>query len=1625
MSNRSSSPRATHAVRTSRSRLAPRRRPLLLELLERRWPCANDLAPRTLFEADFERDDGGFVADNSGGSIPGVWHYSIGREADGKPGHSPRYNWYYGQFASGIGMGSYPLTQDHEGRLRSPAISLPDCGTVTASFNYFLDTRPELDRDFVEVAVEYLDGNVTRSDTVLRRADGSLPETSPDWRNAVFDLTPYGGRDVRLMFLFDSGDRVPFDPEGWYIDDVKVVHQPTLACFRADLSIKKEGTPDPVTAGQFLTYDITVENLGPSQSGPFTMVDTLPIGLKLDKDPPNGCEALPATNPVTIKCRWDKYLNVNEKASWEFVFQVRADERSDKLKNNAKITEQSTTDPNPANDEIEIETRVARLADLAISKTGTPNPVIAGQNLTYSIVVTNLGPLPSDPFKVVDTPPSGLTRVTPLPSDCVESPSLIPPTIECRWDNSLAINETTPPWTFVFQVPADEQRSKLENSATVIPDYPPSDPNPKNNTSMIVTDVNRDEIRADLAISKTGTPNPVNVGQFLTYNIAVTNLGPSPSGPFKVIDTLPSGLTRVAPLPSGCVESPSLIPPTIECRWENNLNVNETTPAWTFVFQVLADEQRSKLENSATVIPDFPPSDPNSGNNTSMIVTDVIRDEIRADLAISKTGTPNPVNAGQELTYSITVTNLGQSPSGPFKVVDTLPSGLTRVAPLPSGCIDSPSLLPPTIECRWGEKLPTNETTPPWTFVFRVPADERRSKLENSATVIPDYPPSDPNPENNTSTIVTDVIRDVIRADLAISKTGTPNPVIAGQNLTYSIAVTNLGPSQSGPFKVVDTLPSGLTRVAPLPGGCIESPSLIPPTIECRWENNLNVNETTPPWTFVFQVLADQQCSELKNVAEITEQSTEDPNPENNKTEIITLVVCAPSVQTVQFVTPFFGFNTFLPPAEPAASGKAESITPEPGTGGIAGYRWNDVNQNGMWDANERGMPGFVIYLDTNNDGVFNPEENEVSSVTDATGRFVFENLPPGVYTLREDTELSPSTGFQSGSTLFTFPVSTSHLIQVIPDKVIMGGINNTEPPNLGALRYSPFVRPADAHLEHILAASAEWRKPMLDAFSKWQKITFTNPADRPVFLQEPTRIFECEDINGNKIVDCERSFVKLVGHDLKSVNFPYQMSAYDTVEFWAFFEPTVEQPDSYWIQYPDWLDKNRGPFVFSRSSRLEFHTNDSGVGPFVVRLIGGSTFDSDINRDGEVNFGDFGVFNAITKDRLDLLSNPITANEYLYNYQFDINTRCPNGAGGVLNTCNWSIDMPLSKAWGGEDYGPLNWEFNSSLFPFISFVSRSESALSEESLNGRIVPWLGTPLGIVDDSTRLLPLPPNSLLTKSDFSVIASFDASPDFPQDSLELSQEFSAKVLRDVNPFPDRPYLAIDQVDRSLIRITVWSSNMVEGNAFGRLNARTSSYDRLSIVLDILKEIDFRASALDAVARDVLVTVKVEFTSQALAPAVRELTQTRFLVPAIARHSNESTIPEGESDGVARRAPQTNLQHARKPTVEPENPSLIWEDFLWADLPVTAWRSGSALGDLYSQTMPSCSRRPISEPKLGTSEGVESDEPDSLATILEPIFPKKQENQAYDLASINAELVDDLLSRNRRVWWWRRNA
>ncbi|MTJ30493.1 S8 family serine peptidase, partial [Aphanizomenon sp. UHCC 0183] len=69
-------------------------------------------------------------------------------------------------------------------------------------------------------------------------------------------------------------------------------------------------------------------------------------------------------------------------------------------------------------------------------------------------------------------------------------------------------------------------------------------------------------------------------------------------------------------------------------------------------------------------------------------------------------------------------------------------------------------------------------------------------------------------------------------------------------------------------------------------------------------------------------------------------------------------------------------------------------------TATINGQVWNDIDGDGIKDAQEGGLKDWTVYLDANNNGEYN--SGEITTVTDTQGNYRFSDLIPGTYTVAQ-----------------------------------------------------------------------------------------------------------------------------------------------------------------------------------------------------------------------------------------------------------------------------------------------------------------------------------------------------------------------------------------------------------------------------------------------------------------------------------------------------------------------------------------------------------------------------------------------------------------------------------------------
>ena len=289
---------------------------------------------------------------------------------------------------------------------------------------------------------------------------------------------------------------------------------------------------------------------------------------------------------------------------------------------------------------------------------------------------------------------------------------------------------------------------------------------------------------------------------------------------------------------------------------------------------------------------------------------------LAADLQItdlSDTGY-DPTPAGGEVVYSVSIENGSSDTAAGVVTIFDLPAGTTAAA-LPPFC-SADAGMPTRIVCNHGALIGTLAVGgAPVVFQIRVntagqaPGTVSIRSAIGFASAIPPATTSiasllltdpffgaDTNTANNRRNESTTLVS---AGDLSLVKTATPSPVVGGAEVTYTLTVTNAGPSASANFNVVDTLPASTNYVAGSFAGA--GWTFNSGTMTATRAASLAVGASA---SFTFRARVNAGTGNIINAAVVNATSTPDPIPSNNTAQVTTPVTAGADLTLTKSVAP-------------------------------------------------------------------------------------------------------------------------------------------------------------------------------------------------------------------------------------------------------------------------------------------------------------------------------------------------------------------------------------------------------------------------------------------------------------------------------------------------------------------------------------------------------------------------------------------------------------------------------------------------------------------------------------------------------------------------------------------------
>ena len=308
---------------------------------------------------------------------------------------------------------------------------------------------------------------------------------------------------------------------------------------------------------------------------------------------------------------------------------------------------------------------------------------------------------------------------------------------------------------------------------------------------------------ADLSITKTDSPDPVTAGTNLTYTITVTTPArPTPSASSSATSSRPARASSRPPAAAPTTPSPTPSTWNLGTVAQSDRRSRRPHPR---------GQGRRRSHGRPVQHGQRRPARRRDTDATNNSATETTAVQTRADLSITKSDSPDPVTAGTNLTYTITVDNAGPSDARRRRRQRRRPGrhelrvGHRRRRPT------TPS--PTRVTWNLGT-VAQRDAADDLTLVVKVDANRTAEPDQHGQRRQLDEPtPTRPTTAPPTPTAVQ------TRADLSITKTDSPDPVTAGTNLTYTITVDNAGPSDALGVVVSDVVPAGTSFVSATGGG--------------------------------------------------------------------------------------------------------------------------------------------------------------------------------------------------------------------------------------------------------------------------------------------------------------------------------------------------------------------------------------------------------------------------------------------------------------------------------------------------------------------------------------------------------------------------------------------------------------------------------------------------------------------------------------------------------------------------------------------------------------------------------------------------------------------------------------
>jgi len=397
-----------------------------------------------------------------------------------------------------------------------------------------------------------------------------------------------------------------------------------------------------------------------------------------------------------------------------------------------------------------------------------------GEVIIYTLTVTNSGLTEATGVQITDSLPPGLTMSNASPSSGVFSNGLWAiETLEAGAGASLSL---------VTVIQSGFAGSVLTNTATLSGVDQVDDTLSNNSASAVI------QVRyVDIAVTKTVDDDQVELSEFVTFTVAVTNLGADAANGVVIDDNVPAGFLVNSATPDKGTYTNG--------QWAVGALSAGSAAILTIDAQVEIGTRGFVLTNTASVA-GVDEIDGNQANDVDSAVVFVSP----VELHVSKSASTATVEPGQTVVYSLAVSNGGPNAATGMIFTDQLPLGFLVTNGVPSvGTYSNAEWRIASLGVGSNASLMVTALVLS-NAVGTYATNTLRLQSVDQAVLNAD--------DSSASAVVV-----VSPVDLALVKTVDDLKPNEGDTVVYALALTNLGFGVATHVEIADVLPSDVSFV--------------------------------------------------------------------------------------------------------------------------------------------------------------------------------------------------------------------------------------------------------------------------------------------------------------------------------------------------------------------------------------------------------------------------------------------------------------------------------------------------------------------------------------------------------------------------------------------------------------------------------------------------------------------------------------------------------------------------------------------------------------------------------------------------------------------------------------------